>query len=192
VEVAIAAMREAGAAAMRAGDGGRAEDRLRSYVRAFLERLTASDRESWIHRIMSRELEAPTPALDRVVDQVLRPRIAHLASIVSELMGCPPNDPRVGWAVASVQGQCLLYRNHAIVTRLQPRWQPTPERLDELADHIARFSLGGIEALARPRAARAGPGGQSSTSLRRTATSRRAPARSQDSSRRRPSGRRPR
>jgi AcrR family transcriptional regulator len=196
VEVAIAAMREAGAAAMRAGDGERAKDRLRSYVHAFLERLTASDRESWIHRIMSRELEAPTPALDRVVDEVLRPRIAYLAAIVSELMGCPASDPRVGWAVASIQGQCLLYRSQAIVIRLAPRWRPTPERLDELADHIARFSLGGIAALAGPRGARrrarAGPDGQSSTSPRRTATSRRAAARSRDSSRRRRGGRSPR
>lgn len=154
VEVAIAAMRETGVAAMQAAEGARAEERLRAYVRVFLERLTSRDRQSWIHRLMSRELEAPTPALDRVVEEVLRPRLAYLAAIVADLMKCRANDARVGRAVASIQGQCLLYGNHAVVTRLAPHWQPTPERIAELADHIARFSLAGIRALAGP--ARAG------------------------------------
>ena len=150
VAVAIRAMREAGAAAMQAPEGARAEERLRVYVRAFLERLTSREQGAWIHRLMTRELEAPTPALDRVVEEVLRPRIAYLASLVAQLLGCPASDARVGRAVASIQGQCLLYRNHAVVTRLLPRWQPTPERLDALADHIARFSLAGIDALQQP------------------------------------------
>jgi len=150
VEVAIDAMRAVATTAMQASQGAGAQDRLRAYVRAYLERLTSTGRESWIHRLMARELEAPTLALDRVVDQVFRPRITYLAGIVADLMRRPPDDPRVGRAVASVHGQCLLYRNRAVVSRLAPGWQPTPERLDELADHIADFSLGGIGALAEP------------------------------------------
>ena len=130
-------------------EGARAEERLWAYVRAFLERFTSWEQGAWIHRLMTRELEAPTPALDRVVDQVFRPRIEYLASLVAHLLGCATSDARVGRAVASIQGQCLLYRNHAVVTRLLPRWQPTPERLDALADHITRFSLAGIGALER-------------------------------------------
>jgi TetR/AcrR family transcriptional regulator, regulator of cefoperazone and chloramphenicol sensitivity len=148
VEVAIAAMRETAAAAMQAPSSARPEDRLRAYVRIFLERLTSRSKDSWIHRLMSRELEAPTPALDRVVDKVLRPRIAFLSGIVAELMELPASDARVGHAVASIQGQCLLYRHHAVVSRLLPSWRPTPERIAELADRITRFSLAGIEALA--------------------------------------------
>jgi TetR/AcrR family transcriptional regulator, regulator of cefoperazone and chloramphenicol sensitivity len=150
VDVAIAAMRETAAAAIQAAESAPPEERLRAYVRVFLERLMSRGRDSWIHRLMSRELEAPTPALDRVVDQVLRPRIAFLAGIVADLMKLPASDARVGRTVASIQGQCLLYRHHAVVSRLMPSWRPTPERLLELTDHITRFSLGGIEALRDP------------------------------------------
>ncbi|HTN52566.1 MAG TPA: CerR family C-terminal domain-containing protein [Anaeromyxobacter sp.] len=153
VERAIATMHALEAEAWQGAPTG-PEERLRAYVGAFLERIASRRRGSWVHRLLSREFEAPTPALDRVVERVFRPRLARLAAIVAELMGCPPGDPRVGRAVASVQGQCLLYRNRAVASRLDPGWRPTPERLDELADHVTRFSVAGIRALASPRARR--------------------------------------
>jgi len=148
VEVAISAMRQTGAAALGGAERLSAEERLRAYVRVFLERLTSRGRDSWIHHLLSREFEAPTPALDRILEKVFRPRIARLSEIVAELLRCPAADPRVGRTVASIQGQCLLYRQHAIVSRLLPRWEPTGPELQALADHIVRFSLGGIAALA--------------------------------------------
>jgi AcrR family transcriptional regulator len=150
VEVAIAAMRHAALSAAGAAEEGPPEARLRTYVLVFLERLTGRGREAWVHHLLSREFEAPTPALDRILDRVFRPRIARLSAIVAELLRCSTSDARVGRTVASIQGQCLLYRQHALVSRLMPRFQATPEKLEELADHITRFSLGGIAALAEP------------------------------------------
>jgi AcrR family transcriptional regulator len=148
VRIAIAAMREASAAALAVVDGP-PEERLRRYVRAHLERSVGRGR-SWIHRLVERELDAPTPALDAVVEQAIRPRIAALGAIVAELLGCPPSEPRVLQVVASIHGQCMIHGRTAITSRLRPGWRPTPARLDELAEHITRFSLGGIRALANP------------------------------------------
>jgi len=150
VEVAIAAMRQTAATALAGPEGGPAEERLRTYVRAFLDRLTSRGPDSWIHHLLSREFESPTPALDRILDRVFRPRLARLSRIVAELLGCPPGDARVARTVASIQGQCLLYRQHAVLSRLFPHWQASQTELAELADHIVRFSLGGIAALAGP------------------------------------------
>src|SRR4029078_8178468 len=98
---------------------------------------------------MNREMEAPTPELDRVVEQGIRPRIEYLSVIVSELMGCPLGDDRVVRVVASIQGQFLIYARNPIASRLMPRWRPTPQALAQLADHIADFSIAGIRGLSR-------------------------------------------
>jgi TetR/AcrR family transcriptional regulator, regulator of cefoperazone and chloramphenicol sensitivity len=147
VGVAITAMRETGAAVMR-GEGS-AEDRLRSYIKAFLERIVGDGRASWIHRLMNREMEDPTPELDRVLLKAIRPRLEYLGGLVAELMGCTPSDVRVQRVVASIHGQCLLYGRTAAVSRLAPGWRPTPAAIAELGDHVSDFSLGGIRALAK-------------------------------------------
>jgi AcrR family transcriptional regulator len=147
VQAAIDAMRETGAAAMQAG--GTPEERLRTFIRVHLERIVGKGQGSWIHRLMNREMEAPTPELDRVVEQGIRPRIEYLSGIVAELMGCPVGDDRVPRVVASIQGQFLIYARNPIASRLMPRWRPTPEALMQLADHIAEFSIAGIRGLSR-------------------------------------------
>jgi len=163
VELAIATMREAGAAGMRAS--GSAEERLRVYVRVFVERLVGGGQRSWIYRLMNREMEHPTPALDRVVAQAIRPRLEYLGGLVAELMGCPPRDARVLRVVASIQGQCMIYARAPVVARLAPDWRPTPQALAELSDHVAEFSLAGIHALARRSPARGGARARSSPRL---------------------------
>ena len=67
-------------------------------------------------------------------------------------MACPPDDPRVVHAVASIQGQCLVYAPNPVSTRLLGHWPPTDDELDRVAGRIAEFSLAGIRALARPDA----------------------------------------
>jgi len=146
VQAAIDAMRETGAAAMQAE--GPPEERLRTFIHVHVERIVGKAQGSWIHRLMNREMESPTPELDRVVEHGIRPRIAYLSGIVAELMGCSASDDRVARTVGSIQGQFLIYARSAILTRLMPRWRPTPAALAELADHIAEFSIAGIRGLA--------------------------------------------
>jgi AcrR family transcriptional regulator len=129
----------------RAGNGRPPEEQLRIFVRIFLARVVRA-RDGWIHRFMAHELNDPTPALDLVVRQVIRPRMAYLGSIIAALIGCRPSDPRVDRCVMSVQAQCLLLLNDKIANRLYPL-QVTPKRLDQLAEHITTFSLAGIRAL---------------------------------------------
>ena len=54
---------------------------------------------------MMHELSDPTPALDMVVDEVLRPRMAYLAAIIARLIECREDDPRVARCLMSVQAQ---------------------------------------------------------------------------------------
>ena len=95
---------------------------------------------------MANELNDPTPALDMVIKQVIKPRMAYLGSVIASLIDCRANDPRVEHCVMSVQAQCLVLLNDKIASRFQP-FQMTPKRLEQVADHIAAFSLAGIKSL---------------------------------------------
>ena len=153
VRTAIDAMRGTSAAAMEAGAGGSAEEKLRTYVRIFLQRVVMNERDSWILRLMSHEMADPTPALDLIVDEAIRPRLEYLSGVVAELLEYPRSDERVMKCVASVQSQCLLCLRRTAAARLYPQLKLTPPTIHELADHIAEFSLAGIRALKRHPAA---------------------------------------
>ena len=71
---AIETMRGTTDAARQAGEGQAPEERLRIYIRVFLQRVVGQGQDSWIHQFMQQEMTDPTPALDMVIDQVIRPR----------------------------------------------------------------------------------------------------------------------
>jgi hypothetical protein len=110
-------------------------------------RMLGAERDDWIHRLINREIADPTPALDTLVDQGLRPRLEYLSSIVSEILACPLQDPRVLRSVISVQTQAVAYLPNAIGARIGLKAKLTAAEIDEIARHISEFSLGGIRAL---------------------------------------------
>src|SRR4051812_39665024 len=105
---AIETMRGTTDAAREAGAGGGPEEKLRAYIRVFLQRVVGGGHDSWIHQLMAQEMADPTPALDMVTDQVIRPRLAYVGEILSEMLGCPVEDDRVQRCVLSVQAQCHM------------------------------------------------------------------------------------
>jgi TetR/AcrR family transcriptional regulator, regulator of cefoperazone and chloramphenicol sensitivity len=129
----------------RAGDGLPAEKQLAVYVRTFLERVT-QNRNGWIHQLMMHEMQDPTPALDLVVKDVLKPRLAYLRTVVAAILGCDTADPRVERCVGSVQAQCLSVMWNPIGRKLGIRTIDAAE-VPELAAHISAFSVAGIRAL---------------------------------------------
>ena len=144
LRTAVNAMRGTLEAAQAAGRDGGAEDRIRAYVTVFLERVAASG-ESWIHRLFSRELVDPTPALDMIVQQAIRPRMIYLRTVVGELLGCPPDDERVARCAHSIHALCVSVIPNPVTTRLYPDFKLTPPVAAALADHITAFSLAGVQ-----------------------------------------------
>ncbi len=100
--------------------------------------------------MMTRELVDPSAALDAIVERAVRPRVDFLCGLVRELVGPQPTDGAIFDCVASVQAQCvMLALPNPIADRLRGRRQWTAEEIDQLADHISEFSLGGIRAIGR-------------------------------------------
>ena len=148
---AITTMQATTALAREAGAGRSPEEQLAGYVRVFVERIAGGAHNAWIHRLMMHEISDPTPALDLIVEQVIRPRMEYLGGIVAALLKCPAGDRRVALCALSVHAQCMALMNSQIGERLTPGLKITPSRLDEVAGHITQFSLAGIRRLADER-----------------------------------------
>ena len=157
VNDAIASVREFNTGAMNAPDGSSAEQRLRHFVRALLTRMfELRGEQGWVHRLIQHELNRPTDAATRIMEEAIAPRLRYLAGVVTELLKCRPNDPRVMPCVASVHGLCLVYsrmaiapeRFRALVPELVPEVSPKALlTLDAAAAHVTAFSLAGIRAM---------------------------------------------
>jgi AcrR family transcriptional regulator len=124
------------------------EEKLRHFVHGFLENLLGVDRPVLLLRLVAHEMMEPTPALDLVVNEGARPIDDILNVIVGELMG-PAADPvLIRDCAGSVLSQCASYQHaRAVVKRLDQLDVHDPATIEHLADHVYRFSLGGIRAL---------------------------------------------
>jgi TetR/AcrR family transcriptional regulator, regulator of cefoperazone and chloramphenicol sensitivity len=125
-----------------------AENRLREFVRLYLRRLLDPGRPSWHGRLLAREMSEPTFALEALIHGEIRPLYEVLQGIIRELAGDVP--PRViAKCAASVMGQMLHYHFARPVLKLiSPVYGDLEKHVEELADHVTRFSLAGIDAIA--------------------------------------------
>jgi AcrR family transcriptional regulator len=155
LQLAIETMRATNDAARAAGDGLPADERLRQYIRISMCRAMSAGTAAWVSRLVHREMTDPTPTFDAIVEQAFRPRVDDLAAIVAELLDCAPDDPRVSQCVASIHAQWMLFVPSPIASRFRAKLRLRADHAATLADHITRFSLAGIHALAGPLASQA-------------------------------------
>lgn len=145
---AVETMRATTEAARQAGAGLSPEQKLNAYVHVFLQRTAGQSGDSWIHQLMLREMADPTSAIDLIFDQVIRPRLAYLNEVVAAILDLAADSELVQRAALSIQSQCHAAMPNPLSKRLV-RNLTAEGTLEDLADHIARFSLGGLRAVAR-------------------------------------------
>jgi AcrR family transcriptional regulator len=129
------------------------EEALRFQIRTLLREAYGRDLASLHIRLMTQELARPSAALDRVVDEVIRPRYARLRETISRIIHLPPDHDRVRLCAHSIVGQIVHYVHAApVISRVWPELQLNSERIEQIADHIAEFSLCSLHALAHAKA----------------------------------------
>ncbi len=148
LQAATDAMRATNDAAREAGKGQPPEEELRRYIGVFLHRILPAGSEA-VHRLITREMNDPTPALDTLVEQGVRPRVEYLSGVIARIIDCDPKDERVLRCVASIQAQAVAYFPNPIAARLGFPMKPTPGAIDRAAHHIATFSIAGVRAVGR-------------------------------------------
>lgn len=125
------------------------EDRLHGYVLGLLRRLFKTGRPAWRGKLMSREMIEPTAALDRVVEEEIRPRIERLERIVRAIAGPNVSDRRIRAATKGIIGQVVFYHHsRPVIQRIDPQLTMSEEQVLELAQYITDFSLIALRGLA--------------------------------------------
>ena len=93
-------------------------------------------------RLLMHELARPTSAIDRVVDDSIKPLYNLLSGLVAELSGLSPEDKKTKLCTQSIIAQVLHYSHHsAVMFRLWPELTMSPPQQQMVADHIVDFSL---------------------------------------------------
>ena len=123
------------------------EDLLRKILRMRLRGVFGSDHPDWAFRIMMHEWAQPTPAMDRVVNETLRPLYDRFREIVGTILGLPRDHETTRLCVHSIMGQAVHYvQGRPLLARLWPELKMTLDQVDRIADHIADFSLAYLRA----------------------------------------------
>lgn len=124
------------------------EQRLRAFIRAMFYRLQS--REGWggmsgQGRLIARELLDPSPAFEVVLDKYVTPLKDLLLAILVDIMQINPGPKKLTPCALSIIGQCIYYAlASTVIQRISADSAPTEENLDQLADSVWLFSLGGI------------------------------------------------
>jgi AcrR family transcriptional regulator len=125
--------------------------RLRSIIYHWLQFMLDPERAEWKRRLMAHEMANPTTALDQLVENNIRPmRDQCLIPTVSELTENRFSQKQLRAICASIMGQCHYYlQSRPVLDRLYPDFEIGKPEINELADHITRFSLAAITEMMR-------------------------------------------
>jgi AcrR family transcriptional regulator len=133
------------------------EEKLRAFIQSFLLRIFDSGSTAWFGKMMSREMVEPTEALDLLVEERMQPMSDLLRGIVAEILGCPPDAENVRLCCFSVVSQCVFYHHcRTMIFRLFPEQRLDASAVEQLAGHIASFSLAAMKHLPGPKQTKSG------------------------------------
>ena len=123
--------------------------RLHWLVHNLLRRVLAKHDDQRL-KICVREFVEPTEALDYLVKEIVNQQFGIMKSVVSTALGHDASDDELNRFTVSVVSQCFHYGlAEPMLTRLGVKIPRTEEEINTLAEHIVRFSLGGISASRR-------------------------------------------
>ncbi len=125
--------------------GWSAQQKLRVFIRQWLEQQLADDRPSWHMKLMLREMSDPTDACVKLVEAYIRPMAETLRGIIQELLPGELDEQR-GWMIGfSVVSQCLFYKVHRPIAELLVGTEMYSHfNIVAIAEHITQFSLAAL------------------------------------------------
>lgn len=118
--------------------------RLHWLVHNLLRRVVAKHEDHRL-KVCVREFVEPTEALDFLVKEIVSQHFSIMRSVVSAVLGEPVDDQTLNRFTVSLVSQCFHYgMAEPMLVRLGVTIPHTEDEINELAEHIVRFSLAGI------------------------------------------------
>ena len=126
-----------------------AEERLRGRILAIMRRII--DPQSHEFDIFHKEMASPTGLLVKAIQESVEPIFQGIALLVGELLGKELREHEVQLCTMSIRAQCFGPLLHARRCKTAPGLPPTGldpllDDVEQLADHVTRFSMAGIRA----------------------------------------------
>jgi AcrR family transcriptional regulator len=123
------------------------QERLKAFIRSLLHKIMDSGQLGSAGKILMMELTNPTEAIELVKRDSLEPIRKRMRGIMLELLGPDvPEQTRI-FCVLSTINQCFGLGLRKGVMPPPLKAMKKQDLLDELVEHIALFSLAGIEAV---------------------------------------------
>ncbi len=126
-----------------------AAERLKGRILSLMRRV--ADPDCLEFEIVQKELASPTGLLAEVKRQSLEPLRKAMTKLVGELLGEGTPDEVVEFCQMSIMAQCmfpLMHRRHLKVMKGESVLSRPPDfAVERLAEHVLRFSLGGVRAV---------------------------------------------
>jgi TetR/AcrR family transcriptional regulator, regulator of cefoperazone and chloramphenicol sensitivity len=125
----------------------RPEEKLRALLSQIVHEISRRDQGAWELRVLSREILAPTPMMDRMVTNQVAPKAKLASGLVAGILGLPVNHPAVSRSIINVMGPCimLLIVSGDVLKKIFPLLDLEPE---SLVDHFVTYAMGGMKAVA--------------------------------------------
>ena len=124
------------------------EDYLYSYANAILHRIFSEDESGIFAKLLNLEMASPTLALGKIATDVLFPQSQHLASVIKKKLGEEVDEQTLLLCKHSIIGQCAFYNfSRPLREHLMDCGTMTEKDIERIARHIARFSMGGLNAI---------------------------------------------
>ena len=129
------------------------EDRLRGSILAIMRRIL--DPRSHELDIVYKEMANPTGLLADAIPQALEPIFSRFRLIIDELLGQWANEQEIRLCLMSIRSQCFGPLMRERRRKLDPvgplplSHDPALGNVEELAEHVTRFSLAGIRSVRR-------------------------------------------
>ncbi len=121
-------------------------ERLRAFVRSFVERLAKESDSSWQMRLFRREIIEPTPFCRETLKEFFRGRFSVLEKLIEEIL--PPNVPvwQRRQICFSIIGQCVYFRaaKNVVSMVIGEDEYDAHYNTEDLSEHIMRFSLAAL------------------------------------------------
>ena len=122
-------------------------DKLKVFIRTYLKVIYVIDTEldADLATIFSKEIANPSPFLDAMVKRYIAPANEELNKIIKEIIGKKTSSAVLRECESSILGQ-IYYHLLAwpLIIRCYPNHPSPHSQINRQADHITRFSLGGL------------------------------------------------
>ena len=126
-------------------------ERLRMAIHRIIRKTLIPDQEcGYFRRLELMELANPTGLIDETWNAYVAPRKQEMLKIIRDILGRAASEGAVRLCTMSIVNQCrgiLMMQN----SRLEAFYDEslTPERIEQIAEHVTRFSIAGIKAVQR-------------------------------------------